>query len=139
MAKLYLDSLQGKDTPKAIRTALSKMISGTQADDVYTSAYEEAMNRIQSQVAERVRRAKQVFAWMTCAKHRLRTVELQQALAVEPNTQAFDESNVARIEDLVFICAGLVTVDEESGTIRLAHYATQDYFDSTRDRWFTDI
>ncbi|KAI6306389.1 hypothetical protein MCOR30_011768, partial [Pyricularia oryzae] len=71
------------------------MIAGTQADDAYTIAYEEAMNRIECQVPERVRRAKQVFAWITCAKRQLRTVELQQALAVEPNTPALDESNVA--------------------------------------------
>src|SRR5205807_6142727 len=40
-------------------------------------------------------------------------------------------------------CAGLVTVDEESGTIRLVHYTTQEYFERTRIEWFpgaqTDI
>lgn len=136
LAELYLDSLQGKDTPKAIRTALTRMIPGTQTDNAYTSAYEEEMKRIKCQVSERVRRAKQILAWITCAKRQLRTVELQQALAVEPNTRALDESNVTRIEDLVSICAGLVTTDKESGTIRLQHYTTQDHFEFTREKWF---
>jgi len=44
---------------------------------------------------------------------------------------------------MVSVCAGLVTVDKESGIIRLAHYTTQEYFERTQDHWFpnaeTDI
>lgn len=36
------------------------------------------------------------------------------------------------------MCAGLVTVDEESNVVRLVHYATQDYFTRTQDKWFPD-
>ena len=34
------------------------------------------------------------------------------------------------------VCAGLVTVDEESDIIRLVHYTTQEYFDQTWATWF---
>ena len=41
------------------------------------------------------------------------------------------------------VCAGLVTVDEESKIIRLVHYTTQEYFERTWESWFpnthTDI
>jgi hypothetical protein len=42
-------------------------------------------------------------------------------------------------EDMVSVCAGLVTVDEESNIIRLAHYTTQEYFNQTREKWFLNI
>ncbi|KAK7398285.1 hypothetical protein QQX98_012343 [Neonectria punicea] len=39
---------------------------------------------------------------------------------------------------MVSVCAGLVTVDNESGVIRLVHYTTQEYLKRTRERWFQD-
>jgi hypothetical protein len=35
------------------------------------------------------------------------------------------------VEDLLFVCAGLVVVDQESAVIRLVHYTTQEYFERT--------
>src|SRR5207247_4631931 len=49
-----------------------------------------------------------------------------------------DEDDLPQIEDMVSVCAGLVTVDEESGIIRLVHHTTQEYFDRTREKWFPD-
>jgi hypothetical protein len=39
---------------------------------------------------------------------------------------------------MVSVCAGLVTVDEESDIIHLAHYATQEYFERTQNFRFPD-
>ncbi|KAK4107439.1 hypothetical protein N656DRAFT_513618 [Canariomyces notabilis] len=39
---------------------------------------------------------------------------------------------------MVSVCAGLVTVDGNSGIIRLVHYTTQEYFERTRGRWLPD-
>jgi hypothetical protein len=36
---------------------------------------------------------------------------------------------------MVFVCAGLVTVDPESNIIRLVHYTTQEYFERIRAIW----
>lgn len=58
----------------------------------------------------------------TCAKRPLTTLELQHALAVEVGESELDEENFPEIEDMVSVCAGLVTVDEECGIIRLVHY-----------------
>ena len=43
-----------------------------------------------------------------------------------------DKENIREIEDMVSVCAGLVTVDEESNIIRLVHYTTQEYFERTQ-------
>lgn len=39
------------------------------------------------------------------------------------------------MEDVISVCAGLVTVDEESNIIRFVHYTTQEYFERVRLEW----
>lgn len=135
LAQLHFASLVGKDTPKAIRKALQSLATGSQA---YDAAYELAMERIRGQLQEHAERAKQVISWITCAKRPLTKLELQHALAVEVDEVKLDEENLPQIEDAVSMCAGLVTVDEESNIVRLVHYTTQDYFIRTQHKWFPD-
>lgn len=47
-----------------------------------------------------------------------------------------DEENIPQIEDLVSVCAGLITVDEDSSFVRLVHYTAQEYFERNRTYWF---
>jgi len=94
------------------------------------------MERIEGQLMDEEELAKQVLSWITCAKRPLTTSELEHALAVEPEESQLDEENLCRAEDMVSVCAGLVTIDEESGIIRLVHYTTQEYFERTQSQWF---
>lgn len=66
----------------------------------------------------------------------LTTVELQHALAVEIGWSEFDSDKIPALEDIVSACAGLVTVDEQSGIIRLVDYTTQEYFERAWTLWF---
>ncbi len=136
LAQLYLESLTGKKSPKAIRTSLENLATGSRA---YDYAYKDAMERINGQIKDQEELAKQVLSWITCAKRPLTTTELQHALGVEVGESKLDVENFSQIEDIVSVCAGLVTVDEESSIIRLVHYTTQEYFDRTRGEWFPDI
>jgi len=79
---------------------------------------------------------KKVLSWITCTKRPLTTMELQHAIAVEINESNLDEDNLTEIEDMVSVCAGLVTGDKESRIIRLVHYTTQEYFNRMRNKWF---
>ena len=96
------------------------------------------MERIKGQVKDQEELATQVLSWIICAKRPLSTSELQHALAVEVGEPEFDKENLSQIEDVISVCAGLVTVDEESGIIRLVHYTTQEYFERTQKHWFPD-
>ncbi|KAI1426617.1 ankyrin repeat-containing domain protein [Xylaria sp. FL1777] len=133
LAKLHLESLVGKRSIKAVRTALKKLPSGSNA--LY-QAYKEAMKRIESQVSDQIELANQVLLWIACAKRPLTTLELQHALAVEVGKTEIDPDNFPQVEDMVSVCAGLVTVDEESSIIRLVHHTTQEYFEQTQEQWF---
>ncbi|KAF4337456.1 ankyrin repeat [Fusarium beomiforme] len=133
LAQLHFNSLLRKRSPKAIRTALKRLATGCEA---YDHAYTGAMERIEGQVADAGELAKQVLSWITCAKRPLTTTELRHALAVEIGESEVDEENLPQIEDMVSVCAGLVTVDEESNIIRLVHYTTQEYLERTKEDWF---
>ncbi|KAF4470193.1 Transient receptor potential channel pyrexia [Fusarium albosuccineum] len=138
LAQLHLDSLVGKRSPKALRTALRNLSSGSDGSRAYDKAYDDAMERIQDQIADRVSLAKEALMWITCAKEQLSPLALQQALATEPGEPEFDEENISQIEDIVSACAGLVAIDAQSDTVRLVHFTTQGYFERTQNRWFPD-
>lgn len=62
LAKLYLDALKGKKSPKAIRKALEELPTGFQAyDETYDKAYEDAMERIENLINDEKELAMQVI------------------------------------------------------------------------------
>ena len=71
------------------------------------------MERIEGQLSDQAELSKEVLSWITCAERPLTTLELQHALAIKVGQTEFDEGNNSDIEDIVSVCAGLVTVDEE--------------------------
>ena len=93
------------------------------------------VERIEGQLPGNRARAKSVLSWITYALRPLTTGELCHALAVEPGDEELDQDNIPDIEDIVSVCAGLVTVDEESNIVRLVHYTTQEYFERIREDW----
>ncbi len=76
------------------------------------------------------------LSWIVCAKRPLTTSELRYALAVEEGDFELGEDNLHETEEVVSVCAGLVTVDEESDYILVVHYTTQKLFERTQKRWF---
>jgi ankyrin repeat protein len=144
LALIYLNSLSDKVTAKDVRCALQgfqKQKTGSSEQkkrEVLTLAYKGAMNRINGQPDGLRNLAIKVLSWITCAKRQMTKTELQEALAVEVGDTKLDENNFPQVQDMVTVCAGLVTVDEKSSIIRLVHYTTQEYFEQTWISWFPD-
>lgn len=136
LAKLDLDSLLDAKLPKEVKERLNNLPKGSQA---YSDAYQGIMKRVEHQGPKSVKFAKSVLSWVTCAKRPLIMLELQHALAVEIGSHAFNEEYLPQAQDLISVCAGLVTVDEDSNTIRLFHYTAQEYFEQTQNQWFPDV
>lgn len=118
-----------------MRNALQKLPTGSEA---YDHAYSTIMERILGQVKKHECLALNVLSWITCAKRPLTISEIQHALAVEPGKNRFDKGKVPPLEIMVSVCAGLVTIDEESSIVRLVHYTTQQFFEQNQNKWFTD-
>ena len=96
------------------------------------------MKRIYSQDAEDVELAKQVLSWISYAKRPLTVSELQHALTIVPGARDLDDNALTDKELLLSVCAGIVTIDNESNIIRLMHYTTQECFEQRRDCLFPD-
>jgi hypothetical protein len=69
------------------------------------------MARIKGQLQDQEELAKQVLSWITCAKRPLTILELQHALAIEVGDSRLNKENLPQSEDMVSVCAGLVTID----------------------------
>lgn len=125
---LHLDSLRDKITPKAIKSASAELPQGSKA---YEQTYQKALERIDSQDAGLTELARNVIACLVYAErdlNLLKTIELQHALGVEIGEPSSDEDNISDPETMICVCAGLVTIDEDSNVIRLVHYTTLEYF-----------
>jgi hypothetical protein len=98
-------------------------------------AYHAAMERVFAQGEGPRRMARKILAWILCAHRPLSTLELLHALAVEPGDTEVDEDNILETEQLLTICAGLVTIDEQSDSVRFIHYTTQEYLQRNQQTW----
>ncbi|KAF3393950.1 Ankyrin repeat domain-containing protein 50 [Penicillium rolfsii] len=141
LARLMLESLQYKSSPRKIRQELNSLTSvATHYDIAYDTAYDKAMERIQGQVRDQRKLAEEVLSWITCARRPLTALELRNALAVELGESEFYDDNVPDLEDIISACAGLVTtVSRSSGdVIRLVHATAKEYFERNWTTWFPD-
>lgn len=132
LARLHMDSLLDKRTPKEVKLTLATLSKGSTALE---GAYKDAIIRIKGQPDGDFKLAQKVLSWISYAQRSLTTAEMCCALAVEPGEAELDPENILDVEDIVSVCAGLVVVDQESAVIRLVHFTTQEYFEQIRDTW----
>ncbi|KAJ4246287.1 hypothetical protein NW762_013638 [Fusarium torreyae] len=132
LATLHIDSLAQQPTIGHIKRALKTLPTGL------NDTYDQAMARIESQ-SENIRKmAKKALSWVIHAMRPLSPTELQNAIAIEPGQTDLDPDFIPGIDLACSICAGLITIDTQSNIVRLVHYTTQEYFDETKQCWFTD-
>lgn len=101
-------------------------------------AYEQAMDRINNQLPGFRKLGMRTIAWIVHAERPLTATQLQHALAINEGDVRLDRSNIRKIETILSVCAGLVTLDTQSNIVRLAHLTTQEYFRSSRSKYFPD-
>jgi hypothetical protein len=135
LAQLLMDSFRDKLTVRDVKFALRNLPQGS---DAYDIAYHDAMERIFAQGKGSSEMAKKILAWILCACCPLSTLELLHALAVEPGDVKIDEDNILETKQLLTICAGLVTIDEQSNNVRFIHYTTQEYLQRNQGTWLPD-
>lgn len=137
LAQIYVGFLNDKMTPNDVRASLAGFRNQrqTRGEDgqvqVLYHAYSQAMQRINSQLEGFKNLAMKVLFWTTCAMRQLTTVELQHALATMLKQSEFDHGDIPQVEDMVSVCAGLVTLDEGGLIVRPVHYTTQIFLQTT--------
>ena len=131
LAKLHMDALSTKRTPKAVQATLRTLpteIAGT---------YEQAMSRIEATNEDDRRLAMNLLRWIVFAARALTVEELEHATSVVPNSHEIDSDEIVSASDLTSLCAGLVVIDA-SNILRLVHFSAQSYLQDNRTKWFSD-
>jgi ankyrin repeat protein len=122
-----MDNLATKPSVRAIREAL-KVIPRKLEE-----TYDLVMQRISDQNEDDANLARRLLSWLTYSVRSLTVVELQHALAIEPGQDHLDSDSLIDEEIMLSVCAGIVTVEDESNLIRFIHYTTQEYLERIRD------
>ncbi|KAK7415745.1 hypothetical protein QQX98_005658 [Neonectria punicea] len=133
LAKLYVEALDGEMTGADTRAALARFKTTTNA---YETAYDDAMERIRAQGPRKKEDAERVLMWVVCAKRQLMTAEIREALALKEGALEIADDGRPEIEDVLGVCAGLVTLDKQIGIVRLCHHTTKEYFEAKKSHWF---
>ncbi len=102
-----MDSLAQTTTPKILRASLGKLPNNM------PSAYSKTLERINSQGEYDKELAYRIFGWIAFTRCSLTVLELQHALAVEPDTTALDPDNLCSKDLLESVCGGLVIIDQK--------------------------
>ena len=130
MPRLHLDRLECQITVRDLRAALKSL--PTRVDETY----DDAMTRIQNQVPEYSQLAMSALSWISNALRPLKWYELQHALAICRGDQKLDEEALVDESLLISVSAGLIILDAQSKTIRLAHFTVEEYFEGRKQSQF---
>ncbi|KAL8691864.1 MAG: hypothetical protein Q9218_003008 [Villophora microphyllina] len=128
LARLHLDSVAKSPSPAILKASLQALPRGLNA------TYDEAILRLEDQDDEHAKLAKNVLAGLLYTTRSLLVRELQHGLAADstPGSRGVDEDHIISTDDILYSCAGLVTVDHETKVIRMVHYSAQEYFTANR-------
>ncbi|RPB14017.1 hypothetical protein P167DRAFT_477962, partial [Morchella conica CCBAS932] len=89
--------------------------------------YDRAMENLRGQAKCCEEMALKILLWLVKARRTLTVDEIRVAISIEDDRYELDELDLPDIATLLDICAGLVIIDEDTNTIRLAHYTVQEY------------
>ncbi|KAI9742546.1 MAG: hypothetical protein M1818_003686 [Claussenomyces sp. TS43310] len=116
------------DALKKVRKIMNTLLTEVHA------FYTDAIMRIEDQPEESSQLAKRAISFIFSARRPLNVEELRHALAVEAEDTELDEAALPETEILLSVCAGLVGIDEKSGTAGLVHYTLQEYLEKNREK-----
>ena len=118
-----MDAVLNDATIHQRRQTLHKMTGGFGLDDAYSTT----LDRIRGQGGNRVKLGMEALMWISCSERPLKADELCHALAVEVGTTDLNTHNTPSIRTFLSCTLGLVTIDEQSSTVRLVHFTLQEY------------
>ncbi|KAH6903055.1 hypothetical protein BKA70DRAFT_1155716 [Coprinopsis sp. MPI-PUGE-AT-0042] len=119
-ASLQLDTLHECVSANQVRQRLQGFPS--RIEDVYLRTWD----RILGQNTELAELAKTVLVWVLNAPRSMTVEELERAVATSPDTYKFEADRFVPGSTLIYLCRGLISLEEESRIVRLVHYTAKD-------------
>ena len=123
LVRIGMDAILAGTTIHQKRQALDRMANGLGLQD----AYNTTLDRIRQQDGGRSKLGVDALMWISHCERPLRSEELCHALGVELEAEDFTVDNVPLIQTVLGCTLGLVTIDENSSTVRLLHLTLQEY------------
>lgn len=114
-----------------ILAELESLKNSSSNEKLLDPTYNRIMETLRGKPKNCVTLALQVLSWLVMAKWTLTVDEIRIAVSVEPDRYELDDLDLPDIVTLLDVCAGLVTINEDTNTIRLAHYTIQEYLLNT--------
>lgn len=71
--------------------------------------------------------AVKIFSWLTKSRRPLTVDEIRVAVAIKPGKYQLEEAALPDKAVLLSVCAGLVTIDDDTNIIRLIHLTAHEY------------
>lgn len=141
MAALQIERIRQANTKAEVKKALRSMPPSLDA------MYAQTVERISKQGETQAFRGLSILTWILAARRHLKVEELVHALATEeacasPNgllPSEVDRENLIKPKDLMKVCAGLVTIEPNSGTARLVHTTAREYLERRKDSPFSFV
>lgn len=103
------------------------------------AAYRKTIETIENQDQNSASLAKRILAWTIYAERSFSVEELRHVLAVRAGSKQFNPDYMPCATDLLSVCAGLVTYNNQEKFFRLVHYTTLEFFRQTRPDWLQDM
>ncbi|KAF8417386.1 hypothetical protein EV426DRAFT_376156 [Tirmania nivea] len=120
-----------EQTTKAKRQKSLQILPKTLGD-----AFACTIKRIKNSPPSVAELGMKVLTWLHLAYRPLKEEELKHALAVELGDSELDPDNIPSRKTFLDACLGLVTVDEETLTIRFVHYTLEEHFRKNSNAYF---
>lgn len=134
IAVLQLERLCASDSVKEIKDALTTM------PNALTEMYAQSLERIAKQPELRCKRGRRILAWILKAHRPLSVNELLHALVVEEcdkSPRQLDRSALVQPKVLLDVCAGLVTIERSSQTVRFIHATAHEFISALENEYTT--
>ncbi|KAF8244838.1 hypothetical protein K440DRAFT_604587, partial [Wilcoxina mikolae CBS 423.85] len=136
-AKCSLDHIARLRNDRAIKQALKTLPPGL------NETYDRILDTISDTDKELAMR---VFIWLACSRRPMLVQEMVEGIGLEFGAACLDTDSLLNDPgDLLDVCGSLVTVNEDSGTVGLAHFSVKEFLtsrhlqDGNHSVYFVDV
>lgn len=127
LARFHIQYLCQQTTTRKFLNALETLKnSSPSANSPLDPTYDRVMDSIRDQKSSSTMALK-VLSWLVQTKRQLSVNEIRVGISVEQGRYNLDELDIPDRTTLLDICGGLVTINEASHTIQLAHQTVHEY------------
>jgi hypothetical protein len=128
IAQFHIEHLCQLTMVRQIRRELEKLGTDAYEKRPLDPTYDRSIDIMLGKNRYEVELALKILTWLTKAGRTLSVDELRIAVSIGPGEHEIDyEEELPKPSTLTDVCAGLVEIDENCGSIRLVHYTVQEY------------